>query len=225
MSIDQRVRDASRARSFSEPVILLDWSVSSIRSEWLSCWPGRESLLRLVQLRSSAFFVHGDLVGHSALGHEIRYLYPAVDSRGQTIDFCSRPNATARPDTLDGKRVCDSEGSATRPCYSADTGGRSGARGVGSQSPAASSTEMGCRELRRGRSDFPDRLLRPEKRRNLDRSGLVAELRRFATKSILAPSSPTTSAVRRAISALTGWISSVRSIAMPPVERFAVSRR
>ncbi len=43
-------------------------------------------------------------------------------------------------------------------------------------------------------------------------------------RSMPAMSSPTTRAARSATAAYAGWMSSVRSIASPPVERFAVSR-
>ncbi len=46
-----------------------------------------------------------------------------------------------------------------------------------------------------------------------------------ARKSMPAISRPTTAAARRAIIALTGWMTSVRSIAEPPVDRLAVSLR
>jgi hypothetical protein len=45
-----------------------------------------------------------------------------------------------------------------------------------------------------------------------------------AMKSMPATSRPTVRAARRAMLALSGWISSVRSIAVPPVERLAVAR-
>nr|WP_235031541.1 hypothetical protein [Geminicoccus flavidas] len=46
-----------------------------------------------------------------------------------------------------------------------------------------------------------------------------------AMKSMPATSKPTACAARRAIVAFSGWMSSVRSIAVPPVERLAVSRK